>query len=247
MTTAASRTTTRPSIHDNNVVNLVAASTAVEKCVVSDGTRAGYYNKIVEFIIWALKNDHHAVLSDECMAYLPNLIELDERNHSKSYPRTRNQIKNFISSIKRDIPSTSPIRIVPTDTNPTVLSYPVILAFFSDKYKIVETDRASAIAFQKKLAELTRGDTDADVEEALEQPLNGDENGVVNVAIRLESSCYEGHRSAIAFLYTVCGSVMPQELSVALSRYIKGSNRINLAAKQTLGLSFQEGKSEMTI
>jgi len=247
MTTNATRTTnTRPSIHDNNVVNLVAGSTAVEKCVVSDGTRAGYYNKIVEFIIWLLKNNHHEILSDQCTT-LPNLIALDERNRSKTYPRTRNHIKNIISSIERDVPSSSPIRIIPTDTNPTVLSYPVILGFFSDKYKIVETDRASAIAFQKKLAELTRGDTEADVEEALQQLPHGDENGMINVAIRLESSCYEGHRSAIAYLYTVCGSIMPQELSVSLSRYIKGSNRINLAAKQTLGLSFQEGKSEMTI
>jgi hypothetical protein len=40
---------------------------------------------------------------------------------------------------------------------------------------------------------------------------------------------------------------MPDEMINCFSRYIKGSKRINLAAKQTLGLKILEGKSHMTV
>ena len=79
----------------------------------------------------------------------------------------------------------------------------------------------------------------------IEERLQADENRQVQVALCLDAASYDWYRSAISFLYKKTGLTMPVLMAGNLTKYLKGSKRINLAAKQTLGLKIVEGKAEM--
>ena len=112
------------------------------------------------------------------------------------------------------------------------------------KHKIETVDHRMAREFQKEVLDITGSDP------LVENPVidqNSDENGEVRVMIRQEASTYEGIRSSIAYLYRESGVTMPPAMETSLSLYIKGSKRINLLAKQTLGLRICEGKKHMKL
>ena len=58
--------------------------------------------------------------------------------------------------------------------------------------------------------------------------------------LHLDAASSDGFRSAISFLYKETGLAIP-----TVTQYLKGSKKINLAEKQTLGLKIVEGKAEM--
>ena len=125
------------------------------------------------------------------------------------------------------------------------LSYEHIVVFFSSKSKIVTVDAKKAESYRKKIQELNTDDFDVTENMIEEQQLHADENGQVQVALRLDAASYDGYRSAISFLYKETGLTMPVIMAEKLTKYLKGSKRINLAAKQTLRLKIVEGKAEM--
>jgi hypothetical protein len=141
------------------------------------------------------------------------------------------------------------------ETNDRVLTYDDISDFMMTKHKIVKVDKILALEFKDALA---RSDENEDEDGVLNTDgvqqrdliLNEDEvdeDGQVNVMIRLEASTYEGIRSVVAFLYRESGVLMPENMNSSLALYIKGSRCMNRLAKQTLGLKIVEGKKHMTL
>lgn len=227
-------------------INLVATADTVAKNNVGDGTREGYFNRLVELILW-LHDHHQDILTAECKTALGTAKATDVRNRSKKHYAARECIKRFLRRLNSKDSSLSPINIVAGgqedgDEN-EVLSWEIIAEYFDTKQKLVTVDRNLAMAFKKKLDDMSsvQGEEEEDV------PIVGDANSQVIVAVRLEGSTYDGFRSAICHLYRESNVSMPDEFATSFSRYIKGSKRINLAAKQTLGLKITEGKSHMTI
>ena len=225
------------------VLNLVATSNAVEKNSVVVSTRENYENKLVQIILWLYKN-HQGVLSHTCKAAIERTSQT--RNRSSRNKEQRRALKAMLNKLSRKDSSTSPITLEAEDDDTEILSYDHIVEYFGTKQKIEKVEASLAEKFHKKLRDMggigENNENDNDDSTAFEP----DENGQVAVAIRLEATSYEGYRSALAFLYNQTGVAMPKTMADNFSLYIKGSKRINLAAKQTLGLKIVEGKKHMT-
>jgi hypothetical protein len=227
------------------VIDLVATATQVEKNNVGPSTRDSYKNRLTDLILWLYENNYAGILSTECRTRLATAMALDRQRRSKTLANCRRCAKSLLEKLDRNDSNMSPINIVESDDEQEeLLTYDVIAQFFSTKQKVVTVDKALAMTFRQKLQDLTSQEGDEVVEEV---PMNADENGQVRVAVRLEASTYDGFRSAISFLYKESGVQMRDSMVTNFGRYIKGSKRINLAAKQTLGLKITEGKSHMTV
>ena len=87
------------------------------------------------------------------------------------------------------------------------LSYEHIVVFFSSKSKKFTVDAKKVESYRKKIQELNTDDFDA-TETMIEEQLHADENGQVQVALRLDAASYDGYRSAISFLYKETGLTM---------------------------------------
>jgi hypothetical protein len=225
--------------NNTTTINLVASSNAVEGNVVGSSTRTGYINRLVEFILW-LYDSHKDVLSDECSDSLTSAKASERKGTQK---KSRDCIKNFLKRLDTKDYKKSPIKIGPHQTG-DVLTYSIIAEFFTTKQKIETVDLGLAMEFKRSLELLAPPQDDDDIGQMNVEP---NINGEVKVAVRLEAATYDGFRSAISHLYRESGVKMPDDMVNNLSRYIKGSKRINLAAKQTLGLKITEGKSHMTV
>jgi hypothetical protein len=214
-------------------INLVASAHAVERNVVGNSTRTNYINRLVEFILW-LHDNHEDILSDECL----NSLTSAKSSEKKAQKKSRDIIKKFLKNLDTKNCKKSPIKITP-DQSGNILTYNVIAEF------IETVDLSLAMEFKRSLELLAPPqDKDDDIGPMAIEP---NENGEVKVAVRLEASTYDSFRSAISHLYKESGVKMPGEMVNNLSRYIKGSKRINLATKQTLGLKITEGKSHMSV
>jgi hypothetical protein len=251
--------------HTESTISLLPNTNVIERHSVVKGTRDNYTSKLTDFIRWLWDNGRRDVLSHQCA----NKLMIAQRNDSRStqslgYQKNINRvIRQCIARIKRKDSESSPIRLLPTvengESNERVLTYDDICDFMMTKHKIVKVDKALALEFKDALArsdgneDENAEDDDSDADEQQEEQdliLNEDEvdeDGQVNVMIRLEASTYEGIRSAIAFLYRESGVPMPENMNSSLALYIKGSRRMNRLAKQTLGLKIVEGKKHMTL
>lgn len=237
---------------NQNAINLVATADAVAKNVVGIGTREGYFNRIVELILWLYHNDYTHLLSNQCKSALEVAIATDTRNNrSCKQVSARNSIKSILKKLNSKDSNLSPVKLASEgDTAGDALSWDVIAEFFDTKQKIVQVDKSLAMEFKKKLDDfsmLNNQNDGVDSDETIPPIDVVDNDGQVRVAVRLEASTYDGFRSAICHLYRESNVKMPDEMTNCFSRYIKGSKRINLAAKQTLGLKISEGKSHMTV
>ena len=239
---------------DANAVNLVATSGVVERNVVVDSTRQGYYNQLINLIFWLYEN-HRDCLSASTIQGLTTHMAQDIAARSKSHLRCRKFLKRALLRLNRNDSTKSPINIK-IDEGISCLNYEIIAEFFGTKLKYEMVDIQLAMKYKKKLVESgalatanednedNEGDSNAVVEDIVIEP---DENGQVKVALRLEASFYDGYRSAISHLFKESGVLMSEEMKLNFSRYIRGSTRTNKAAKQTLGLKVKEGKLHMTV
>jgi hypothetical protein len=245
-----------------STINLLPNTNVIERHSVVKGTRDNYTSKLTDFIRWLWENGRHDVLSNQCANKLLTAQRNDNRStQNLGYQRNINRvIRRCISKVKRKDSESSPIRLVPTtadngETNDRVLTYDDISDFMMTKHKIVKVDKILALEFKDALA---RSDENEDEDGVLNTDgvqqrdliLNEDEvdeDGQVNVMIRLEASTYEGIRSVVAFLYRESGVLMPENMNSSLALYIKGSRCMNRLAKQTLGLKIVEGKKHMTL
>ncbi len=249
-------TSSTPVVDTPVPINLVADTRAIEKNSVVLGTRDGYYNRLVELTLWFYDKEHRDLLSSKCCTALemhtvssasPGLVRTPG-----SKRKCRNALKKLFSQVKKDDPTSSPIRLkVPenirrtrqTNSEQRILNYNDISEFWTTKQKKVRCNRSSVERFK---IFLKRFEDEDDLSNEVEWQEEEDEAGEIEVAIRLEAGTYEGYRSAIAFLYREAGIPMPPSMNSQLSLYVKGSRRINLAAKQELGLKLVEGKTRMT-
>jgi hypothetical protein len=246
-----------------STISLLPNTNVIERHSVVKGTRDNYTSKLTDFIRWLWENGRRDLLSNQCVNKLMTAQRNDSRStQSLGYEKNINRvIRQCIAKVKRKDSVSSPIRLLPTvengESNERVLTYDDICDFMMTKHKIVKVDRALALEFKDALARSDgteeandASDSSSDDEQREDLILNEDEvdeDGQVNVMIRLEASTYEGIRSAIAFLYRESGVTMPENMNSSLALYIKGSRRMNRLAKQTLGLKIVEGKKHMTL
>jgi hypothetical protein len=234
----------------NAVLDLLANTTAIEKSSVVKGTRENYVNKLILIIIWFF-DERKNLLTNSCINQL-NIADATDKAlptaiKRKKRQNMRSKIRSLIRNLDRNNSETSPIKLTAVGRRGTCLQYEDIADYMATKQKVELVNRASAIQFQKTVRDIS-GSIDAEVADDEELIMDDveDENGDVRVAIRLDPATYEGIRSAVAYLYRESGVLMPEEMNSRLSVYIKGSRRMNLLAKQMLGLKLSEGKKHMT-
>mmetsp|Transcript_21038 Transcript_21038/g.25871 ORF Transcript_21038/g.25871 Transcript_21038/m.25871 type:complete len:633 (+) Transcript_21038:146-2044(+) len=242
------------------VVDLIAGTNAIEKSVVVKGTRSCYTSRIVELLFWLYDNEEHRnVLSQNCRDRMCKTEkqdnEYDERirngqlrtksgKKSRAQPgqrnRTRECLRNLVRGMDRRDSSKCPIIL-------TELTYKLLTKYMSTKFKLVTVDKKSAVKFLNEVKAL--GDNGDNGDHAIildKEDANVNSDNEVLVKIRQEYTTYEGIRSIVAHMHRESGLVVPQDLDAMMAVYVKGSRRLNLLAKQTLGLKISEGKEHMT-
>ena len=232
--------------NNNNIVDLVAGTEAIEKSSVVVSTRNGYTNRLVEFMLWIWKKPHQRdVLSLECIQKVQMAQNLDNQltaSRRRRNPNMRKALQQLMGKVERNNAGTSPIKL----EGDGCLTYKLVSDFMSTKNKVATVDAKLASEFKKAMRNVTNKEGTLN-EDAEEFAVTGaDENGQVRVSIRQEVSTYSGIRSAVAFLYREAAVKMDESMNASLSLYIKGSLRMNLLAKQTMGLKLSEGKKHMT-
>ena len=236
-------------IHQEAVGNLVATADVVSNHIHAESTKATYNGRLIKFIMFLYCNDKRNLLKPQLVDELEQAYATDRRKKSTSFLACRNVIQKWLKRLDMDHSASSPINIDGEGEN--VLDYDTIALYFNTMQKKVVVNRNLALKFKRKIKELQK-DASEDNDEEAERESNfqipeADDNGEVPVNIRLEISSYDGFRSAISYLYTETGVEMNQDMKLRLARYIKGSARINLAAKTILGLKIVEGKAHMTL
>ena len=238
----------------DEIVDLVAGTNAIEKSCVVKGTRTGYAARLVDLLFWLYDNGHRKVLSQKCFDRIHVVQELDNKHDelirkgklrtpsgrkSKAKAGQRNRTREYLKSVVRGMdrhdPSKCPFIL-------EELTYALLTKYMSTKFKEVTVDKKSAIQFLKEVKSLMGVDGGGNI--ILDEQTNCD--GEVRVRIRQEYTTYEGIRSAVAHIYRESGVVMAPDLDAKMAVYVKGSRRINLLAKQILGLKISEGKEHMT-
>lgn len=235
------------------IINLAANTTAIEKSSVVKGTRGNYMDRLLLLILWLFENEElcSRILSDECLQKLHEAKCVDDATirTAQSKKHQRKAIKLLLKNLDRKDSTKSPIILEKSDdntmNNKRPLDYEVVVEYMATKHKFETVDQKLAKEFQKEVLAITGGEDTMIEDRLIDQ--NIDVNGEVRVLIRQDSATYDGIRSSIAFLYRESGVLMPPEMDSSLCLYIKGSKRLNLLAKQTLGLKICEGKKHMKV
>ena len=235
---------------DDLVFNCIAPQGVIEKSNINSGSRSTYYNKLINLILFFFDReeykdlirpdlipvfDNHQVRDD---ALLPH--QASKRKHLRA------AIKESLRKMKRNDKNSCPLKLTSSDPNEKVLNYEAIVKHMETKKKIEKVNHKLAIEYRKAVKALNPDD-DGDTNDPLmildESEI--EENGEIHVAVRQEFTTYDGIRSAIAHLYTATNNEMNSSLKKALGLYVRGSKRLNLMAKQMLGLDLTEGKRGM--
>ena len=237
------------SIQPEAVGDLVATADIVSNHIHAESTKSTYHSRLTKFIMFLYTKGKRNLLKQQLANELEQAYATDRRKKSTSFLACRNVIQNWLKRLDIDQSASSPINIDGEGEN--VLNYDTIALYFNTMQKKVVVNRSLALKFKKKIKELQKKAAEDNGEEADReanfQIPQADDNGEVPVNIRLEISSYDGFRSAISYLYTETGVKMNEDMKLRLARYIKGSARINLAAKTILGLKIVEGKAHMTL
>ena len=123
-----------------------------------------------------------------------------------------------------------PIKLEGKDT----IDYGIVATYMNKKRQIVKVDADAAKSMLKHMGnEIFEGETD--------------DNGKVEVAVRLSDSAYTNVQSAIAFIFIQCGIKRPDAITDGISLYCKVSKRRGNQLKQELGLNLSEGKKPMSL
>ena len=238
------------------VIDLIATTEAIEKGSVGIKTRDNYVHKLTDFILWLWTNrndgtDRSCILTQRCIDSLSDAQARDDSsNTSRNNSNVKKAIKVMLKQLNRNNSYSSPIRLlIGDDNNSNILTYAHVSSFMHTKSKEVLVDKALAIRYCNALKGISPAEGGALLDEqelADDARWVPDKDGKVKVLVRLEASTYDGIRSSISFLYRETATTMPATLNSSMSLYIKGSRRINLLAKQMLGMKITEGKKHMT-
>jgi len=248
----------------DKVIDLTASVRTIEKSTVSVKSRGGYIGILASFIVFLYgSSQHQNTLTANAIAVLDVADKKDKevptadksnddqltqktrkrkrssrkkkaREENKSVhrrqPNLYSEAKRLLGLIERGNIGSSPIIL----TGDNRLSYICITSFMSTKKKRTKVNKHLAAAYQKNAlgSEVDLVATTAEEE--------------VDVLVRMSESTYGSIQSAISFLYRETGIKAPDDLSGDLSRYMKGSKRVGKSAKQSLGLSLDEGKKPMS-
>ena len=127
------------------------------------------------------------------------------------------------------------------DNNPPInlegedaIDYGIVATYMNKKRQIVKVDADAAKIMLNHVSN-----------EILEGAI--DDNGKVEVAVRLSDSAYTNVQSAIAFIFRQCGIKRPDAITDGISLYCKGSKRRGKKLKQDLGFDLSEGKKPMSL
>jgi hypothetical protein len=155
----------------------------------------GYFNKIVELILWLYYNKYTHLLSNQCKSALEVAIAIDRSNNSQKQLSARNCIKSFLKKLNSKDNTLSPINLAlggDVVDEEDVLSWDIIAEFSDTKQKIVHVDKSLAMEFKKKLDDfsmLHEEQDDVDASNETVTPIDAtDADGQVRVAVHLEAS-----------------------------------------------------------
>lgn len=236
-------------MNTDQVLDLTTNRTIIEKSSIGGSSRSTYYSRIISVVMFFFDSPlHHHLISEQFLHDFHRANEIDKnlpRHKSIKREVFRAEIKKVLKKMKRSDNLSSPIKLKSSNLSDRVLTYEDIVAFMETKKKKEKVNKKLAQAYKKKVNELNPDD-DGDTDDAVQFLTEETDDGEIIVAIRQEAATYDGIRSAITFLYTSTGNKMNLVMQESLSLYIKGSRRLNILAKQTLGLDITEGKKPMT-
>lgn len=234
---------------EQEILDLTGGTQAIENSHINDTTRADYIGKLVLFMMWLFDNAPDKLVSIGALQQA-NQKDIDERarrnnreanrrgrRKRKRKTESRNSLRAACKEMLECMDRTkknSPICL----TGDHALGYREISDFMNTKKKVVSVEKGLADQFvgsESGLASNAQG----------QELIDADEDGNVQVAVRLSDSIYTGIQSAIAYLYRQSGIERPQEIKDCLSLYCKGSKRRGRKLKQNLGLKLEEGKKGM--
>jgi hypothetical protein len=148
------------------------------------------------------------------------------------HPNLYNEAKRLLGLMDRTNPDLCPINL----TGDNRLTYAVITSYMATKKKKTKVDKHLCEAYQRNALGTQNHPVAVD----------GTSNEEVEVLVRMSESTYGSIQSSISYLYRETGIKMPEEISASMSVYMKGSKRVGKNAKQSLGLSLDEGKKPMS-
>ena len=257
----------------SNSIDLRRSTVAIESNFVSSSSKGTYNSKLVLFALWLFDNNHHEFLDDEL---LPLMIQEDcadeatfkkrmekfeagtnEQTNSnqrgrrkvnkrelKQPTRTREKLRKLIlQRIKQMKPSQHqggayqcPFKI----EGENAIHYEIVRDFMMGKYNTTFVDRSSAEEYLKA----TSG-ADGDTVVITDDMVNDD--GKVLVQVQQSTAMYEGIRSAITHMYTLCRVPMPEEMKKDLSTLVAGFERSGASETQALGMQISKGKKPISL
>ena len=168
--------------NDDNIVDLVAGTDAIEKSSVVVSTRNGYTNRIVEFILWIWKfPNKRDVLSPQCIQKLQVAENLDNQlpaRRKTNNPNMRKALQQLMGEVERDVAGSSPIKL----EGDGCLTYKLVSDFMSTKNKVVTVDAKLAAEFKKAMRNVTRKEGTLNEDAEGYAVTGADENGQVRVS-----------------------------------------------------------------
>ena len=252
----------------SNSVDLRQSTVAIESNFVSSSSKGTYNSKLVLFTLWLFDNNHREVINNEL---LPLMIEedcADEINYRKRMEkfeaamanqrsksnrkrepkqptRTREKLRKLIlQRIKQMKPSQHqggthqcPFKI----EGENAISYEIVRDFMMGKYNTTFVDRSSAEEYLRATSS---------VENNINAVITDDmvnDDGKVLVQVQQSTAVYEGIRSAITHVFTLCRVPMPEEMRKNLSTLVAGFERSGASETQALGMQINKGKKPMSL
>ena len=243
-------------VNKHDLIDLTTDAEVVEKSFVSDKTLNIYIGQLVRFTLWIFDNKPEHIVPSVLETFInANARDIEDhenrptkrarrsRNKSQKKPKDNDEIirRNLRAAIKHSYysmkpaisgaPHHSPIIIAGEDA----LTYDSIRDFMMGRRKSVSIRGETVKEYMKKINKNPIEFTDN----------HFDEQGKVGVSVQQSQSSHEGIRSAVAWVYKMTRTPMPETMRSHLSVFIAGKQRTGLKEKENLGLSLSEGKKAL--
>jgi hypothetical protein len=249
---------TAATLNNTTVLDFTANVQTIERNTVASSSRASYISTLANFVVFLyttagyqkyLKQDAITATFDPAAKKDEDARkEADTANQKKkkrkrtakkdtktvkwSHPHLYDEAKRLLGLMNRSTPGACPINL----TGDNRITYEVITSFMATKKKLAKVDKHLADSYHRT----TLGGQNEPI------VLDGPSNEEVEVLVRMSESTYGSIQSSVAFLFRESGVKVPDEISSSMSVYMKGSKRLGKSAKQSLGLSLDEGKKPMS-
>ena len=243
-------------VNKHDLIDLTTDAEVVEKSFVSDKTLNIYIGQLVRFTLWIFDNKPEHIVPSVLETFIDaNARDIEDhenrptkrarrsRKKSQKKPKNNDEIirRNLRAAIKHSYysmkpaisgaPHHSPIIIAGEDA----LTYDSIRDFMMGRKKSVSIRGETVKEYMKKVNKNPIEFTDN----------HFDEQGKVGVSVQQSQSSYEGIRSAVAWIYKMARTPMPETMRSHLSVFIAGKQRTGLKEKENLGLSLSDGKKAL--